>query len=60
MTKFGMYVQLLNIHDVEDTADLITKNSDKHGILSMQSDISIKLPDRLKMLQNYFRESSKL
>ena len=60
VTKFDMYVQLLNIPDVEDTADLITKNSDKHGILRMQSDISIKLPDRLKMLQNYFRESSKL
>ena len=46
VSKLDMYIQLLNIHDilshkqrlekfVEDTGDLVTKNRDKHGILTI-------------------------
>ena len=63
VSKLDMYIQLLNIHDnlsykhrlvklVEETGDLVTKNRNKHDSLGMQSDLKVKLCDRLKMLRH--------
>ena len=63
VSKLDMYIQLLNIHDnlsykhrfvklVEETGDLFTKYRNKHDSLGMQSDLKVKLCDRLKMLRH--------